>query len=142
MDIADAVADALAEAPVGTFSMAFTPDSLAVPRFTLSEIKTLHVTVVPASVSITGSSRGKDAWEIQIDVGVQKRVTQRLVEPDVLALAALTEEIVDYLRGHRFDALPRVAWLRTQIDPLFAVEHLEGVGTFTSVVRLFYLVHR
>ncbi len=52
-----AVADAVvASLNAGTFSQQFTAERKYVPAFELAEMQTLHVTVVPKSVSIRGNT--------------------------------------------------------------------------------------
>jgi len=137
-DIAEAVKD---ELNAGDFSQEFEAVRLYQPLFELPEMKTLHVTVVPHGVEMVVSSRSLVQHDYQVDVAVQKKFdTDEAVELD--PLMALVEEIVDFFRLRRSEAVPDAAWAKTENSPVYSQEHMEQFRQFTSVVTLTFRVLR
>ena len=136
IDVADAVVMELAGAPAGTFNQPFTPQRRVLPQFELSELKDLKVTVVPRSVENSPAARGLTLKDVQIGIGVQKRLGKEL-ESDIEPLVALVEQIADYLRRRPLGSIPAV-WVRTANDPIYAAEHLAEDRVFTSVLTVSY----
>ena len=97
VDIARAVAD---ELNVGVFTQPFQAVRAYLPQYKLSDMDTLHVTVVPRAMEVGAASRGKMQYECKVDVAVQKRC-----DPDdtgtLDALMDLSDEIVAYLAQRR-----------------------------------------
>jgi len=137
IDIADAVTAELNSAPPGTFSQAFTAERSVLPVFELSDLASLKVTVVPRSVQITGSTRSASQYEIDIDIGVQKRVG-KTVDDDVETLSTLVDEIADYLRRRPLQQIPGAVWVSIGNEPVYAREHLAEQRVFTSVLTVTY----
>jgi len=131
IDIADAVAVALAE---GSFSEEFTPERRVLPDFELADLAGLKVTVVPKGVEIAGASRSLSQHDVQVDVGVQKKVGSDL-DAEVAALCGLVEEIAVFLKGRR---LTGAAWVRTANEPVYSPDHLAEKRLFTSVLTVTY----
>ena len=101
-DIAEAVKD---ELNGHDFSQEFEAVRLYQPLFELPEMKTLRVTVVPRGVEMQVSSRSLVQHDYQVDVAVQKKFdTDEAVELD--PLMALVEEIADFFRLRRLEAVP------------------------------------
>ena len=135
-DIADAV---VAELNGHEFAQPFTAARAYVPRFELSEMAALHVTVVPKGVVLESAGRGLRQTDVTVDVAVQRRFeTDESVELD--ALMDLVGEIVEYLHGLRLTDYPEAIWLKTANEPIFAPEHVEQYRQFTSVITLTYRV--
>ena len=134
IDIADAVA---AELDGGSFSEEFTPERRVLPDFELADLAGLKVTVVPKGMEIAGASRSLSQHDVQIDVGVQKKIGSDL-DTEVAALCGLVEEIAAFLKGHRLAGLAGVAWVRTANEPVYSPEHLAEKRLFTSVLTITY----
>lgn len=135
VQVAEAVTNALNEQ---TFSMPFTAERAALPTFTLEEMQTLHVTVVPREVASSILDRARDEDEVKVDVAVQKKVASAAVE-EVDPLLALVQEIADFLnRRDMGDA----TWRKTENKPVYAPEHLREKQQFTSVLTVTYRVVR
>ena len=134
IDIADAVA---AELAGGTFSQAFTPRRLVIPAHELAELAELRVSVVPKAMEIAGASRSLSQFDVQVDVGVQKKLGSDL-DGEVKALCDLVDEIAEFLRGRALSAAPYASWVRTANEPVYAPEHLVEQRVFTSVLTLTY----
>ncbi len=137
-----AVADAVvAGLNAGSFGQPFTATRKYQPAFELAEMQTLHVTVVPKSVSISAAARDSSFFDCAIDIGVQKKVNPD-TPSEIDALMNLAEEIADHLRMRRLETLPEAAWLSITNEPVFAPEHLDQLRQFTSVLTVTYRVWR
>jgi len=134
IDIADAVT---AELAGGTFSQAFTPERRVLPFFELADLAALKVTVVPKAVEITGSTRSVSQYDVQVDIGIQKKLGSDL-DTEVAELCGLVDEIAEYLRQRPLAAAPYAVWVRTANEPVYAPEHLLEKRAFTSVLTLTY----
>lgn len=138
VDIADAV---VASLNAGTFNQTFTAERLYQPTFDLSEMNTLHVSVVPRSRNSQMAARDSTFEECAIDIGIQKKVDPD--DPDQIdALMDLVEEISDHLKMRRLATTPAAAWLSIENEPVLAREHLEQMRQFTSVLTVTYRVRR
>lgn len=138
VDIADAVVTCL---NAGTFSQAFTAERLYQPAFDLAEMDTLHVSVVPKSMTVESAARDGTFHDCAVDIGIQKKVDPEAPE-QIDALMDLVEEISDHLKMRRLEGLPGVMWLSIQNEPVLAREHLEQMRQFTSVLTVVYRVKR
>jgi len=134
IDIADAVA---AELDGGSFSEEFAPERRVLPDFELADLAGLKVTVVPKGVEVAGASRSLSQHDVQIDVGVQKKLGSDL-DTEVASLCGLVEEIAAFLKGHRLADVPGAAWVRTANEPVYSPEHLAEKRLFTSVLTVTY----
>ena len=126
------IADALVTSLNGwNFSLEFTAARLYRPTFDLKEMKTLHVSVVPKAVESGLASRTKALHDIQIDVGIQKKLIV-VGETDLDELMDVVEEIADFVQSTRSFALS--SWTETENNPVFSQEHLAEFRQFTSVL--------
>lgn len=138
--IADAVTDRL---NAGSFSQSFTAERHYQPQFDLAELETLKVSVVPRSLTVSGSSRRQSQYDALVDIGVQKRLSADGDEKaQVDALLDLVEEIADHLRFERLPGLPEAVWVGLAHEPVVAAEHLEQHRQFTSLLTATYRVLR
>jgi hypothetical protein len=135
-DIADAV---VAELASGSFSESFTPQRRVLPEHELAELNDLQVTVVPRGAEITGASRTLSQHDVQIDVGIQKKIG-RDTDTDVASLLGLVDEIAAFLKRRPLQATPQAVWVRTTNEPVYSPDHLAEQRTFTSVLTLTYRV--
>ena len=137
-DIAEAVRNELNN---HEFSQAFEAVRLYQPLFELPEMKTLHVTVVPRALEMQTSSRTLVQHDYGVDVAVQKKFeSDEAVELD--PLMALVEEIIDFFRLRRLEAVPGAAWIETENSPVYSQEHMQKFRQFTSVIALTFRVLR
>ena len=137
LDIADAVAAELNTAPPGTFTPPFTVVRRVLPVFELADLATLRITVVPKAVEINGSTRSASQYDVQVDIGVQKKLGKDL-DAEAPPLCDLVEGIAAYLRRRVLGLAPHAAWVRTQNAPVYAPEHLAERRVFTSVLTVTY----
>jgi len=135
IEIADAV---VAELASGEFSTVFTPQRLLAPVFDLAEMSDLQVTVVPKSIDISASSRVSSNYDVEIDIGVQKKVAD--IETEVAELCGFVEELAAFLRRRPLQGAQYAAWKSTENKPIYSVEHLHDKRTFTSILTLTYRV--
>lgn len=105
------------------------------PRVTLADLQNLRVTVVPRSLVIEPSSRGEDIWEYQIDIAIQRKLSEDSSE-EIDALTRLSQEIVSHFRHRRLAGLPSCVCVKVENDTISAVEHLDELLCFTGIVTL------
>jgi len=134
IDIADAV---VAELASGGFSQPISPQRLVLPEFDLAALADLRITVVPKAVEISAASRVACQHDVQIDIGVQKKLGKDL-DAEVPALCELVDEIAAFLKRRPLAAAPHAAWVRTANEPIYAPEHLAEQRVFTSVLTVTY----
>ncbi len=133
--IAEAVKD---ELNGQLFSQGFTAERHYQPVYELTDMKTLHVTVVPKGLEIEPISRAETAGDYQIDVSVQKKFTIG-DNTELDAMMELVSEIADFLTRLRLTIGAATAlWLKTENEPVFAAEHIEMFRQFTSVLTMTY----
>jgi hypothetical protein len=130
--LSDAVVDALNAAPL---SQPFSAVRAYVPQFDLAQMQDLHVTVVPKRVTSQAADRSRSQFEYEIDVAVQKKL-DTVDNGAIDDLASLTQEIADLFRTQRLEDYPSAMCLKSQIDPVYALEHLDQLRQFTSVITL------
>ncbi len=136
--VADAVVAALSAA---TFSQPVTAVRSYLPQYDLTEMQSLHVTVVPKGVVLGSSDRSRAQGDYSIDVAVQRKFAAG-DNADLDGLTDLVEEISDHFRGRRLDSYLDAAWLKTEQSVLYAPENMAELRQFTSVLTLTYRVVR
>lgn len=102
------------------------------PVFTLEEFKGLKVSVVPKAQEMSMENRTSARHNIEIDIGVQKKVGRPALIADVDVLMDLVDAIVDKIRttGTFLDGV----WIGSENVPIFDSDHLGQEGLFTSVI--------
>jgi hypothetical protein len=121
------------------FSQTFTPQRRVLPDFALEELAELRVTVVPKAVETTAATRSASQQDVQIDIGIQKKLGKNL-DAEVAQLCGLVDEIAAFLRRRPLQGVPYALWVRTNNEPVYAADHLVEQRTFTSVLTLTYRV--
>lgn len=137
-DIADAI---VAQLNGATFSQPVTAVRSYLPQYDLTEMQSLHVTVVPKGVVLGSSDRSRGQGDYSIDVAVQRKFAAG-DNADLDGLTNLVEEIINHFRGRRLDSYPDAAWLKTEQTVLYAPEHMAELRQFTSIVTFTYRVLR
>ena len=129
-DIAEAVVTALNG---HTFCQPFTAARAYRAAFDLKDMKDLHLTVVPKGVEMSTAGRGLSQSDVQVDIGVQKKLSAA-DNTEIDALMGLVQEIAEFVRstGQFGDA----RWVRTENLPIYSQEHLAELRQFTSVLTL------
>lgn len=143
IDIADAIVSELNNPAVG-WSLAFTAKRYYLPVFKLTDLRELHVSVVPAGMDVEMLSRVSKQYDTRIDVAVQQKPeaegdTEAARQADLLlkfdALAALTDEIEDHFTGKLLPGLEAQTCIGVENIPIYSPEHMERFEQFTSVLR-------
>ena len=129
-DIADAVVAALNGQ---TFSQPVTAERAYRAAFDLQEMKDLRVTVVPKGLELTTAGRGVAQSDVQIDIGVQRKLATA-ADAEIDELMALVEEIAEFVRTTR--QFGYATWVKTENTPIYSQEHLGELRQFTSVLTL------
>jgi hypothetical protein len=137
LDIADAVVDQLNGT---TFSQPVTAVRHYQPNFELAEMTELKVSVVPRSVSSKTLDRSRHNFDYQIDVAVQQKTDMTQAALD--GLMDLVEEIADHLRTQPLAGYPDARCVEVKNEPVYALEHLEELRQFTSVLTLTFRTWR
>ena len=142
IDIADAVV-ALLNGEDADFSQDFTAQRRVRPSFELTDLAELRVTVVPKAMETSTASRSLSQYDVQVDVGIQKKLPAGADEDvEVATMCGLVEEIADFLKGKALEGTGwRAVWAQPATnDPVYSVEHLAEKRVFTSVLTLTYRV--
>lgn len=137
-DIADAI---VAELNGATFIQPVTAVRSYLPQYDLTEMQSLHVTVVPKGIVLGSADRSRSQGDYSIDVAVQRKFAAG-DNADLDGLTNLVEEIINHFRGRRLDSYPDAAWLKTEQTVLYAPEHMAELRQFTSIVTFTYRVLR
>ena len=137
IQIADAV---VVQLNATTFSQPLTATRHYAPSFKLPDMKVLHVTVVPRSISSTSLDRNRDTFSYEIDVAIQKKTDAEQATLD--ALMTLVEEIADHFRAGPLASFPGARCMDVKNSPVFSQEHLDEFRQFTSVLTLTFRVVR
>ena len=130
-----------AELNAATLSMPFTAVRAYAPEASLEDMADLRVTVVPRGVTKTPLNRSALAYEVQVDIGVQKKLAGQ-GNAEIDALLSLVEEIAEFFEQRHLTAIPDAVWVKTEHKPLYAAEHMDELRQFTSVVTLTFRIAR
>ena len=96
---------------------------------------------MPKAVETSAATRGLSQYDVQMDVGVQKKLPAGCDEDaEVAAMCGLVEEIADFLKGKALEGTGwRAVWAAPAVnDPVYSTEHLAEKRVFTSVLTLTY----
>jgi hypothetical protein len=137
LKLADAI---VTELNGGTFSQSFTAQRHYQPIFELPDMSQLHVSVVPLALSSQQVSRSKTANQYQVDIGIQQKGDMSQVWLD--GLMQLVEEMADFLQARSLAGFPQARCLDVTNAPVYALEHLEELRQFTSVLTATYQVEK
>lgn len=135
--IADAVVARLNNAP---FVPPLAAERHYQPRYDLEQMTTRRVSVVPRGLSNTTLDRNRDAFDYEIDVAIQQKTDMSAASLD--ALMNLVEEIVDMFRSSSLAGAPEARCVEVKNVPIYALEHLDELHQFTSLVTLTFRVWR
>lgn len=126
--VADALVDLL---NAGEFSQEFTAERTYLPKL---EIKTtgLQVMVVPKTIDYSRADRTTIGKDLQIDVGILKKLSSTDTD-EIDALMAFAEEVDVFLNTSRI--VEGFTWIGAE-RVLWSPDHLEQYHQFTSVSTL------
>jgi hypothetical protein len=136
-----AIANAVAAKLNATgFSQEFEAEVVFRPIFDLRNLRDLKVSVVPRAVSFARASRQADSRLVQIDIGVQRKLSEQV---DVEPLLELVEQItLCFGVGKRLPDYSAALCVEIENEPVYAPEHIDQYRQFTSVVTLTFEVIR
>lgn len=135
--IAEAVKTALAGQD---FSQEFTPRRTYLPQVAaLEDLDTLHVFIVPVERRLERETRRDNREDIDVQVAILQRIVEGHDEAAHLArcdaLAALAEEVIDFLSGQE---MAGHQWQDTTHTLTHSIEQLDELGVFGSYITLTY----
>lgn len=130
--IADAVT---AELNASAWSVMFAARCAYRPRFEVRELSDVQVSVAPRAVVVEAGSRAAASYQYQIDVAIQQKLLDESAE-EMDALLGLADEFVRYFHSRRLQAMQDAVCVKVEHNPIYAIEHLEELRCFTSVVTL------
>lgn len=142
-DISDIADNVVADLNAWGFTKQFTARRFWRPRFKLTEMSTLHVSVAPRTIACEPITRGKYQNDLGVDVAVQIAFDHEPTEEDLDEYAGLTKEIYDFLLIKRptLRKDSRTKPTAIAIDPLCDAQHLDELNQFTAVIRAVYQGH-
>ena len=131
--IADAVVTALNAA---TLTQTITAARAYVPKFDLHSSTAVEVCVVPMSDDREMESRGSDAADIQIDIGIKKKLQNAVADElaEIDAMMDFCEEIRPVLNRQRITDVENSVCMRIRHEPIYSVEEVDGSRTFLTVM--------
>lgn len=138
LNVADAV---VAQLNSATLSQPIQAERLYVPNFDLQEMSELRVSVVPRELHVRSLDRGRNSYEAEIDLAVQKKFNKGDAA-EIDPLVAFVEEIADLFRLKRLASFPGAIWSRTDHQVLYSQEHWDQLRQFTSLLTLSFRVMR
>jgi len=127
--VAQAVVDYLNSV---AFSQSFVATRSYRPATELNNSSMLRVLVVPKGVEYEIASRAVVQDEVQIDVGIHKKVGTLSVEID--RMMGLVMEIVEALRAPELFASHY--WVKTENVPIYSPDHLDQANEFLSILTV------
>lgn len=127
--VAQAVVDAL---NAGTYSQSFVATRAYRVAPELNDPKVLRVAVVPRGIEYGVIGRGAVQTEIQIDIGIHKKVELTMGPLD--AAMALVEEIALSLRVPQLFGVYQ--WVSTANVPIYSPDHLDQAKEFLSILTV------
>jgi len=131
--VADAIASAITGAvfspPYGDVEAERTYE----PYYNIEKMSDLAIWVVGKTRGFSTLGRSVSENEIQVDIGVQKKLAKRGAgEADQLML--LVEEIMAFIHASKHFAECRVTGIENA--PVFSPEHMISFGVFVSVITV------
>jgi hypothetical protein len=137
------IADAVVAGLNGhSFSQSFIAERHYRPVFELSEMADLKVSVVPLATSSQWRDRSGQVGQYQLDIGVQQKGDLSFEWLD--GLMYLVDEIAEHLQGNSLTIANAGTYPVRCLDvtnaPVYALEHLEELRQFTSVLTVTYQV--
>jgi len=104
------------------------------PAAKLDDLATVAVTVVPKSMEYQPMTRYFEQVDHTVEIGVQQRVA---TTADIDTKTDLVEQIGESLRRSVFTSgADKFHVLTVEVSPLVAIEHLDELNVFSSVVSV------
>lgn len=136
LNITDAV---VAQLNAAELSQAVEAERQYVPSYELKTLKELRVTVVPRELHVRSLDRGRNSYEADIDIAIQKKFNKGDAA-EIDPLIEFVEEIADQFRLKRLASFPGAIWSKTVHQVLYSQEHWDQYRQFTSLLTLTFRV--
>ena len=138
------LADAIVADLNANESWDFTATRTYLPKFDPTSSAALQVQVVPKSDARTPGSRGFDACEMTIDIGVMQRVegTEAEEQAAIDSLMDLVEQVKEFLSRRRPTDYPAAICTAVKNEPLYSVDELDGHRVFLTVISTIFQLDR
>ncbi|HPP54827.1 MAG TPA: hypothetical protein PK777_17865, partial [Thermoguttaceae bacterium] len=96
--------------------------------------------VVPVSLGLEKIARGIRSGRYEIDIAVQQKLPAEEMDALIESLMDLVLEIAIFLDSRPIEYEPgkHTAAVKTEIKPIYSMEHLAEYKVFTSVVTATY----
>ena len=134
--LADAIVEYLND---GSFALSFDANRRLAPSFSLQELESLQVSVVPKVLSVAPFSRTEFTYDIGVDIGIQKRVDPQS-DAEIDSLMTLVAEVLDYLLNATIPGHPSARWTESKNEPIYSPQTLDEKRVFMSVITVMYSV--
>lgn len=141
--IADALADGLANYTFSAPYASIRPARRYVPDYDVAELARLHVSIVPGPITTEKTARGSDLFQHQIAVVLAKQTDG--TNGDLDALANLAEEIIDAIRSDALEtpAMPELCrYLSAEIETTLDRDAMTDRRVFLSQIVVTYHLPR
>jgi len=138
VQIADGVKDVI---DGGSFSQTFTLRRLMIPVLDTKSMRGIYVTVTPRTREGEWQTRSLVNEDYEIDIAVQRVLSDADREEQVEALVYLVQEIDDYLRTNKVVGDVSAQWIQSSTVEMFAPEHIIK-DLFTGFITVTYKVIR
>jgi len=128
----------------GGTAWTFTAVRTYLPKFDLADSATLQVQVVPKTDARQPGSRGYDACDLTVDIGIMQRVQGTAAEELIAIddLMELAEQIKEWLSRRRPTDYPAAICTAVKNDPIYSVDDLNGDRVFLTVISATFQVDR
>lgn len=139
--IADEIVDVLnGSSGSSPFSTSFTAVRYTLPMFNLKDLDEVQVSVVPRGRTKSIITRGNNQATHNIEIGIQKRLTDVNDPDEVDPLGLLVEEIEDALLGLTIDNATCIEINNILADDsLVARDHIQSEKVYTTVLVASFL---
>lgn len=115
----------------------FTAERVFIPEYDLKTTKALKVSVVPKAVKVINIARDMHSKELQVDIGIQQKISD---DEYIEVLLYLAEQLVGLFDKKRLPAMPEAVCVKIENDPVYDPETLRQYRQFLSVVTLTFKV--
>lgn len=136
------LADALVvELNNATFTPAVVAQRIYRPVHSLPQLDEIKLLVVPRSFATSATDRGADQLELQVDVGVRRRVRPDEDE-DIDQMLSLLDQVSEWLNRRQLVQMPAARFLGLLAEPIYDPEDLDNRHVFTGVLTATYRLLR
>jgi hypothetical protein len=136
-DVAEAIKS---EIEGGAWSLPATVVREHLPQYTLPQLDSLRISVVPRGSELERLTRGSKTHVCEVDVGVIGKL-ESLDNAGLDAHVALADEIVSHFHQRQLEAFDNAFCGASRPDPIFDPGVLESNRVFLAVIRITVTVY-